>query len=86
MLRELERSLRQLPSMPRQAALVQSYLVGGAAIRLLATDPLLPDAIMPAQPRAELTERMAEYDRIGHRLWNEAARPELALVGGQHAG
>jgi phenylacetic acid degradation operon negative regulatory protein len=86
--RDLERSLRQLDGMPRDRALVQSYLVGGEAIRVLATDPLLPEAIMPATARRDLTERMLRYDAVGHRLWRGfAARPELRVVeAGRDAG
>jgi len=85
-LHELERSQRRLESMDEDAALVESYLVGGAAIRVLATDPLLPDSLMPAQTRAVLTQRMLEYDRIGHRLWNHAARSAPPSVGARRAG
>lgn len=74
--RDLARSLRQLPSMPRDQALVQSYVLGGEAIRVLVTDPLLPEAIMPATERRELTTLMLRYDAVGHRLWRGvAARP-----------
>jgi phenylacetic acid degradation operon negative regulatory protein len=90
--RDLARSLRQLPAMPRDQALVQSYVLGGEAIRVLATDPLLPEAIMPVAARRELTELMLRYDAVGHRLWRGfAARPtELraarALQGARDAG
>jgi phenylacetic acid degradation operon negative regulatory protein len=87
-LRDLQRSQRQLDSMPRETALVQSFLRGGEAIRVLATDPLLPDAIMAGDTRRELTETMLRYDRIGRRLWRGlAARSELKLLaGGRDAG
>jgi phenylacetic acid degradation operon negative regulatory protein len=74
--RDLTRSLHQLPAMPREQALVQSYLLGGEAIRVLATDPLLPEAIMPVAARRELTALMLRYDALGHRLWRGfASRP-----------
>lgn len=87
-LRNLERSLRQLDDMPRQTALVQTYLLGGEAIRVLATDPLLPEQIMTGQTRAALTEAMLRYDVAGHALWRElASEPGLSLVkGGRRAG
>jgi len=87
-LRNLERSVRQLAGMPRDTALVQSYLLGGEAIRVLATDPLLPEQIMAGQTRAALTEAMLRYDAIGHALWRDfATKPDLALVqGGRRAG
>jgi phenylacetic acid degradation operon negative regulatory protein len=87
-LRNLERSLGQLETMPRPTALVQSFLLGGEAIRVLATDPLLPEAIMPADTRRELTAMMLRYDAAGHRLWRSVAtRAELkVLPGGRNAG
>jgi phenylacetic acid degradation operon negative regulatory protein len=82
-LRNLERSLEQLPCMPRETALVQSYLLGGEAIRVLATDPLLPEQIMPGETRAALTEAMLNYDTVGHALWRDfAGKPELSVVQG----
>jgi phenylacetic acid degradation operon negative regulatory protein len=82
-LSDLQRSQAQLDRMPREAALVQTFLVGGAAIRVLATDPLLPEKILPSTARAELTACMQRYDAIGHRLWSQAAsRPELRLIAG----
>lgn len=87
-LRDLERSLEQLEGMPRETALVQSYLLGGEAIRVLATDPLLPEQIMDGRARAALTETMLRYDEVGHALWRDyATKPELTLVkGARHAG
>jgi phenylacetic acid degradation operon negative regulatory protein len=82
-LRNLERSLEQLDGMPRETALVQTYLLGGEAIRVLATDPLLPEQIMAGETRAALTEAMLRYDAVGHALWRDAAtQPDLTLVKG----
>lgn len=82
-LQNLERSLERLDGMPRETALVQSYLLGGEAIRVLATDPLLPEEIMAGATRAALTEAMLRYDAVGHALWRDfATKPELALVQG----
>ena len=86
--RALERSLARLPSMPHDQALVQSFLLGGEAIRVLARDPLLPPQIMPCEGRAELTARMLRYDEVGHEIWRRLpAEPELKLLrGGRRAG
>jgi hypothetical protein len=79
-LRNLERSMQQLEGMPRDTALVQTYLLGGEAIRVLATDPLLPEQIMEGQTRAALTETMLRYDALGHALWRDfASKPDLTL-------
>jgi len=85
-LKNLERSLAQLDGMPRETALVQSYLLGGEAIRVLATDPLLPEPIMAGATRAALTEAMLRYDAVGHALWRDfATKPDLVLVQGAKA-
>lgn len=87
-LRNLERSLRQLEGMPRETALVQTYLLGGEAIRVLATDPLLPGQIMAGETRAALSEAMLRYDMVGRALWRDfATKPQLSLVkGARRAG
>jgi len=87
-LRNLERSLQQLEGMPRETALVQTFLLGGEAIRVLATDPLLPEEIMEGRTRAALTETMLRYDAVGHALWRDfATKPDLTLVkGARRAG
>jgi phenylacetic acid degradation operon negative regulatory protein len=77
----LERSLLQLERMPRHTSLVQSFVLGGAAIRLLAGDPLLPEEILPGDGRARLTDTMLRYDQVGRSLWRRfATEPELSLV------
>jgi phenylacetic acid degradation operon negative regulatory protein len=82
-LRELQRSKRQLEAMPLETALVQSFLRGGEAIRVLATDPLLPEAIMSGDTRRELGETMVGYDRIGRQLWRSyALRSRLTVLAG----
>ncbi|HKP55222.1 MAG TPA: hypothetical protein VJV78_00800 [Polyangiales bacterium] len=89
-LRDLQRSQRELDGMPHETALVESYLLGGEAIRVLATDPLLPDAIMSGDTRRELSEAMLRYDRIGRRIWRgfslHSPRSLTVLAGGRDAG
>lgn len=78
---KLTRSLAQLEQMPLETALVQTFLFGGEAIRLLATDPLLPPQMLPSEPRAKLTETMLHYDAVGRELWKGfASEPSLSLV------
>ena len=87
-LRDLQRSVKKLPVMPRQTALVQSFLLGGEAIRVLATDPLLPEEIVAGDKRRELTELMLRYDSVGRRIWRtftSGADLEL-LKGGRDVG
>jgi phenylacetic acid degradation operon negative regulatory protein len=66
---ELERSERTLPQLPLERAMVESFLVGGRAIRLLVLDPLLPERIVPARERDLLLATLRRYDRLGRSVW-----------------
>jgi len=65
----LDESASRLPELPREAAMAESFQVGGRALRQLALDPLLPEPIVPAAERRALLEAMDRYDRLGRRLW-----------------
>jgi phenylacetic acid degradation operon negative regulatory protein len=67
----LAASEHRLESTPPQHALVESFLLGGRAIRTLTLDPLLPEALVPSAERSALVEAMQRYDRVGRRLWAE---------------
>jgi phenylacetic acid degradation operon negative regulatory protein len=67
--RELERSQRRLARLPGPEAMVESFLVGGRALRQLALDPLLPEPIVPAGERDALVEAMRGYDALGRDCW-----------------
>lgn len=70
----IEESLGRLASLPPPQAMTESFLLGGRAIRLLATDPLLPDAIVPDGERDQLVDAMRRYDRAGRAAWGEFLR------------
>ncbi len=85
-LERLERSaakLEELAAVSLERALVESFLLGGEAINLLAFDPLLPEEILPAGDRRALVEVMRRYDRMGRRCWRTYAMkhsiPEIVL-------
>lgn len=81
--RDLERSAARLLDMPSEQAVVQSFQRGGMAIGVLATDPLLPDAIVDGAERRSLTEATLRYDALGRRVWKqflEARRLSAAPV------
>jgi phenylacetic acid degradation operon negative regulatory protein len=78
-LRDIERSRARLPRLARGKALAETFLVGGAAIRALVHDPLLPDEIATGRHRRELTDAMRDYDRRGRAVWSRAL--ELAPAG-----
>jgi phenylacetic acid degradation operon negative regulatory protein len=66
----LERSDRRLSALPEARAMVESFELGGNAIRQLALDPLLPDALLPGHERELLLETMRRYDRAGRACWS----------------
>ncbi len=74
---DIERSTGRARSAAPGDMLVETFLIGGATIRLLALDPLLPDALCPGAPREQLTRAMLAYDRLGRSIWTKA-------LGGAH--
>ncbi len=66
---ELEASEARLRALPRERALVESFLVGGKGIRQLVFDPLLPEPVLPLAERRALVEALRRYDRIGRACW-----------------
>ena len=67
--RELEASAARLETLPREDAMVESFQLGGAAIRQLVFDPLLPDALVPGTERRALLQAMHRYDALGRACW-----------------
>ena len=54
--------------------MAETFLVGGRAIREIALDPCLPEAIAPEKERRALVAAMREYDRAGRACWREFMR------------
>jgi phenylacetic acid degradation operon negative regulatory protein len=71
---EIERSSARLPRLRGDAAMVETFLVGGRAIRQIALDPCLPDEIAPEAERRALVAAMRDYDRAGRARWSEFMR------------
>jgi phenylacetic acid degradation operon negative regulatory protein len=65
----LARSAARLEAMPTRDAMVESFLLGGQAIRQLALDPLLPEPIVPLAARTALVDATRQYDRLGRSCW-----------------
>jgi phenylacetic acid degradation operon negative regulatory protein len=65
----LERGEPRLRALPEDRAMVESFQLGGQAIRQLALDPLLPDELLPSAERARLLDTMRRYDRLGRGCW-----------------
>lgn len=65
----IQHSSERVSKLEPGAAAVETFLVGGGAIRILATDPLLPKELVNTQPRRKLADAMLHYDAIGRRVW-----------------
>ncbi len=70
----LAASEARLDRLPATEAMVESFCVGGAVIRQLRADPLLPDAIAPGAARDELVRAMRAYERRGRARWADFMR------------
>jgi phenylacetic acid degradation operon negative regulatory protein len=55
-------------------AMVETFLVGGHAIRQLAYDPLLPEPLVSAEERQRVVSAMKRYDEVGRRCWGPFMR------------
>jgi phenylacetic acid degradation operon negative regulatory protein len=69
--RAIETSARRLRTRSAEQAMVESFRVGGSALRTLAKDPLLPEPIVPARERDLLVAAMRDYDALGRASWAE---------------
>jgi len=65
----LAASRDRLPSLSPEAAMVETFLVGGGAVRHLQFDPLLPVELLDPKPRQDLIEAMRSYDELGRLQW-----------------
>lgn len=70
----LAASERRLPRLATERAMVETFTLGGRAIRELVLDPLLPEPIIPAAERRALVEAMRRYDRVGRDCWRPFMR------------
>lgn len=67
----IQHSTERVTKLDAGAAAVETFLVGGSAIRILATDPLLPKQLVNVHARKKLHEAMLHYDAIGRRVWGQ---------------
>lgn len=76
----IEDANRRLDRLGLEEAMVETFLLGGRVLRMLAFDPLLPDAISPGAERRALVERMLAYDRRGRAVWSHFMRERSAAA------
>jgi len=69
MLARIEQSSRELRDQPVERAMVESFLLGGQAIRQLILDPQLPDELVSGDERRALLDAMRDYDALGRHAW-----------------
>ncbi len=72
--RRMQESERRLSRLSRDAARVESFLLGGEMIRQIVLDPLLPEALSSGSERRALVEALRHYDRVGRGYWSEFLR------------
>ncbi len=60
--------------------MVETFLLGGRAIRQLVLDPLLPEPIVAAGERRELVQALRDYDRAGRGCWRAFMREHDAVA------
>ncbi len=65
----LKGSHRRIAALSEERAMVDSFLIGGQAIREIVHDPLLPDEIAPGDERRLLVAAMRDYDKLGRDCW-----------------
>ncbi len=68
-LMDLRASEARLPRLPNDAAMVETFLVGGRVLRQLMRHPMLPIEILDPRPLDDLLEAMKRYDRLGRNHW-----------------
>lgn len=67
----LSASRRHLHTLPLRQALVESFTIGGRALRQIILDPLLPEPLVDATARRALVEELKAYDQLGRERWRE---------------
>ncbi len=69
----------RLPTLSAEAAMTESFRIGGEAVRQIVLDPLLPDAIVDTDARHAMIEAMRAYDVLGKNAWKKWAGESVEL-------
>jgi phenylacetic acid degradation operon negative regulatory protein len=67
--RQLREWLARLPELGPAQAAREAYLLDRSAIRQVVWDPLLPDALVDAQARADFFATVRDLDAAGRSIW-----------------
>ena len=66
---DLAQSLKRLRRMNNREAGAEVVFTSRKVIGQILSDPLLPDNLVPSQPRRDLVKQMQEYQVISHEIW-----------------
>jgi phenylacetic acid degradation operon negative regulatory protein len=75
----LSESAARLSTLSPDAAMAESFQIGGEAVRQIVLDPLLPAEIVDVQARAAMFDAMRNYDRLGRDHWRGWAGESIEL-------
>jgi phenylacetic acid degradation operon negative regulatory protein len=75
----LARSTKRLPSLGTKAAMAESFQLGGAAMRQIVLDPLLPEEIIDVEARSAMFNAMRRYDDVGRSYWKQWTGASIEL-------
>jgi phenylacetic acid degradation operon negative regulatory protein len=75
---ELERSAVRVVKLPAPHAMVETFVLGGEAIRQLVFDPLLPEPLIAVAERRAMVEELKRYDKLGRQCWREFMKEQGA--------
>jgi phenylacetic acid degradation operon negative regulatory protein len=65
----IRKSETKLAGLSESDAMVESFIVGGRALRTLALDPLLPPPMIAEGELAAVVSTVKEYDKLGRAVW-----------------
>ncbi len=82
----LEAAITRMPELDRDAAMTESFSIGGDVVRRIVLDPLLPAAIVDSDARHQMIEAMRRYDVLGKQAWREWAGGSVELLAGPVGG
>jgi phenylacetic acid degradation operon negative regulatory protein len=78
-LETLRQSRERVAGLELEAAAAETFRVGGAALRQLAFDPLLPPPIVAVEARRRYARAVANYDLLGRRYWSDLLDAPLTV-------
>jgi len=69
----------RLPILSSEQAMIESFCIGGQAVRQIVLDPLLPESLVDGEARRAMIEAMRAYDVLGKQAWKQWAGESIEL-------